>query len=105
MKNAGTYAIESISSTVDKEWADFCTRRPDDAVRAYERLTTDPRTPVGGRQFPLRGKALKGFWQYECNGGDRLHYKVIEKTVRVYSIGNHPSSNPAMQKTLIARDR
>lgn len=53
----------------------------------------------------MRGKALRGIWQYELGAGDRLHYTVTgtSEDVEIISVGPHPTSVAALQKTLIAR--
>jgi len=89
---------------VEREWTAVCERLPENAVTAYERLTTSPLEPYGQRQFPMRGK-LKGFWQYEIGGGDRLHYTVEHDTVYVVSVGPHPTSVAALQQTILKRAR
>jgi len=82
----------------------MCARIPEAAAAVFERLATSPLEPSGQRQFPMRGK-LRGFWQYELDGGDRLHDTVERDIVIVVSVGPHPTSVAALQKTIVKRAR
>ena len=92
----------ALSAAAEREWLSLCERHPQNSAVAYDRLASSPLQPLGQRQFPMRGK-LKGFWQYEISGGDRLHYFVRGSEVIVISAGPHPTSNAALQSTLLSR--
>jgi hypothetical protein len=83
----GPYMLLVASSTVEKEWTSFVGRSADRAKETFERLTTYPRDHIPGRQFPLKGKALKPFWEYEASAADRLWYAVSEQPQEVIVVG------------------
>jgi len=101
----GKYTIYASSNTVIKEWQDLERRRPDDARRCYERLVSFPLHPLGARQFPLKGKKNKGFWQYEVGSGDRVHYRIAMNATNVIVVaaGKHPRSGVSLGKQLKKR--
>lgn len=65
------------------KWDKLCAKAPESAAEAYKHLATDPLTRRAGRQFPLKGKRLKPFWELEVNGGDRIFYPVCIQTMTV----------------------
>jgi len=79
----GRYSVVFSSAVAESEWDAFATRNPDAARDAYTRLSTEPLTRQPGRQFPLKGKANKPFWEYEATGGDRIYYAVCLDTQTV----------------------
>lgn len=72
---------------------------------AYRRLAATPREPINpSRQFPLRGKALKGIWQYELTSGDRLYYTVQPmRTVVVLVVMPHAADAQAAAVRVVRR--
>lgn len=102
---AGSYRLFASSAQVLKEWKEFVATRPDDARRCYERLSVAPLEPMGTRQFPLKGKANKPFWEYELSAGHRMHYGVKKHVVAI-SVGPHMKKGDGADTTdLITRRR
>lgn len=86
----GIYEVYAASATVEKEWRGTVRRRPEDAKRCFERLTSAPLQAFGARQFPLKGKVNKPFWEYEVSAGERLYYAVDpQRRVVIVSSGPH----------------
>jgi hypothetical protein len=68
---------------------------------AFERLSEHPLDVQGSRQFPLKGKRLKPFWEYEITGGDRLYYAVdLVKKVIVVAVLPHATRSRSMTDTV-----
>lgn len=100
----GDYVLLASSNAAKNEWDALVARAPDAAKRMYERLSSEPLTPWGTRQFPLRGKKLKPFWEFEVTAGERAYYAVdLEKQTVVVAVGSHPTSSPAAAKTIESR--
>lgn len=66
------------SATVEKEWTRLAVRSAEGAKAAFERLTLRPRDHIPQKQFPLKGKKNKPFWEYEITEAERLWYAVSE---------------------------
>jgi len=66
---------------------------------AFERISEHPLDILGARQFPLKGEANKGVWQYEITGGDRLFYAIdlIEQVV-ILTVVPHTANAQATGK-------
>jgi hypothetical protein len=66
----------AASATALAEWDDFVEREPEAAKAAFERLSENPLERRPGRQFPLRGRPLRPFWEFEATGADRIWYAI-----------------------------
>jgi len=100
----GRYSVQCASSAAAREWDTFCKRNPEAALAAYERLSQEPLLRIVGRQFPLKGKRLKPFWEYEATSSDRIYYAVCIQTKSVIiAVSNKAHTGAAVSK--IIRDR
>jgi mRNA-degrading endonuclease YafQ of YafQ-DinJ toxin-antitoxin module len=64
-----------VYCTVYREWNKLCQNRPGPMRRCYIELADNPFPSLQtNRQHQLKGK-LKGFWEYEVDGGTRIRYK------------------------------
>lgn len=79
----GRYIVVASSAAAEAEWKALVIRAPEAAKAAFERLSSEPMTRQATRQFPLRGKANKPFWELEVTAGDRIYYAVNIKTMTV----------------------
>ena len=69
--------------------------------RTYERISEYPLDVQGTRQFPLKGKRNKPFWEYEVTGGDRLYYAVdLKNQVVVVAVLPHAIRSSSMIATI-----
>ncbi len=102
----GRYKLIAASNTVKKEWSSFVTRSTANAKVAFERLTTYPRDHIPNRQFPLKGRALKPYWEYEATKADRLWYVVdaAEWRVIMAAIRNDLHVGAKLQALLSSRE-
>jgi hypothetical protein len=66
----------AASAAASAEWDAFADREPAAAKVTYERLSQEPLVRIPGRQFPLRGRGLKPFWEFEASPADRVYYAV-----------------------------
>jgi mRNA-degrading endonuclease YafQ of YafQ-DinJ toxin-antitoxin module len=86
-----------VFSTVYRDWSKLCQNRPGPMRRCYVELADNP-FPVmqAPRHHQLKGK-LKGFWEYEVDGGARVRYKRgpdDEVLVLVVYAGSAPPDTP-----------
>ncbi len=90
-----TWAVVGSNSRVVKNWRQLVLSCPENAIRCYQHLSSNPMQRSPGRIFPLRGKKFKGAWEYEITGSDRVFYVPLpdEKKVVVYYAGKHPVKN------------
>ncbi len=72
----GRYAgHHKLYCTVYRDWNKLCQNRPGPMRRCYIELTDNPFPPMQtNRHHQMKGK-LKGFWEYEVDGGARVRYK------------------------------
>ena len=64
-----------VYCTVYRDWNKLCQNRPGPMRRCYTELADNPFPPMQtNRHHQLKGK-LKGFWEYEVDGGARVRYK------------------------------
>lgn len=97
----GRFRIVASSKAAKSEWDDFVNKIPKAMKRAYERLSEYPLDVQGSRQFPLKGKRNKPFWEYEVTGGDRLYYAVdLTNQVVVVAVLPHATRSAAMVGTV-----
>lgn len=97
----GRFTIVASSNAAKGEWDTFVTKIPKAMKRAYERLTEHPLDVQGTRQFPLKGKRNKPFWEYEVSGGDRLYYAVdLTHHVVVVAVLPHATRSASMVETV-----
>ncbi len=97
----GRFRVVASSNAAKSEWDDFVRKIPKAMKRAYERLSEDPLDVHGTRQFPLKGKRNKPFWEYEVTGGDRLYYAVdLTNQVVVVAALPHATRSAAMVATV-----
>lgn len=102
----GRYKLVSSSAKAHREWDAFVQKVPDAMKAAFERLSEHPLDAVGARQFPLKGKQLKPFWQYEITGGDRLFYAVdLKQKVVVVCVMPHAANSQAVAATVVPRGK
>jgi hypothetical protein len=80
----GRYSIVASSATAKSEWDNFVRKFPKAMRAAYERLGEFPLEAYGSRQFPLKGKRNKPFWEYEITDGNRLYYAVDLRLQIIY---------------------
>jgi hypothetical protein len=100
----GRYRRVASSAAAKGEWDAFVRKLPKAMKGVYERLSEHPLDVYGTRQFPLKGKRNKPFWEYEISGGDRLYYAVdLHQQVIVVSVMPHATRSEAMTKRV--RDR
>lgn len=92
------------SAQAKREWEHFLAIRPTALKAAFERISEHPLDILGARQFPLKGEANKGVWQYEITGGDRLFYTIdlIERVV-VLTVVPHTANAQATAKLVKGR--
>jgi len=97
----GRFRVVASSSTAKSEWDDFVNKIPKAMKRAYERLSEYPLDVQGSRQFPLKGKRNKPFWEYEITSGDRLYYAVdLTNQVVVVAVLSHATRSATMVSTV-----
>jgi mRNA-degrading endonuclease RelE of RelBE toxin-antitoxin system len=97
----GRYRIVASSARAKSEWDSFVRKYPKAMKAAFERLSESPLDVQGTRQFPLKGKRLKPFWEYELTGGDRLYYAVdLVKKVIVVAVLAHATRSRSMTDTV-----
>jgi mRNA-degrading endonuclease RelE of RelBE toxin-antitoxin system len=97
----GRYTIVASSARAKGEWDAFVQKQPKAMKAAFERLSEHPLDVQGTRQFPLKGKQLKPFWEYEVTGGDRLYYAVdLVKKVIVVAVLPHATRSRSMTDTV-----
>lgn len=102
----GRFTLAASSRAAKSEWDEFVTKRPKDMKRAYERLTAFPLDVAGSRQFPLKGKQLKPFWEYEISGGDRLYYAVdLRNHVVVVAVLSHAARSSSSHADTVRNRR
>jgi hypothetical protein len=102
----GRYILVSSSAQAHREWDAFVEKIPDAMKAAFERLSEYPLEPLGARQFPLKGKQLKPFWQYEITGGDRLFYAVdLKQRVVIVCVMPHAANAQAVAATIEPRGK
>jgi hypothetical protein len=66
---------------------------------AWIAVPEHPLVVYATRQFPLKGKRYKPFWEYEISGGDRLYYAVdLYQQVIVVSVMPHATRSEPMTK-------
>lgn len=73
----GKYAGKHrVYSSVYRDWNKLCQNAPGPMRRCYVELADRP-CPPGQlpRHHQLKGKKLKGFWEFEVTGGARVRYK------------------------------
>ncbi len=100
----GTYRLFPSSAQAEREWRTFDRQVPDALRAAYTALSTAPLRPTNPtRQFRLRGKGLRGVWQYEITSGDRLYYVVDGATVVVLSVIVHAVDASASSRHVAGR--
>ena len=89
------WTVVGSNSRVVKNWRQLVLSCPENAIRCYQHLSSNPMQRSPGRIFPLRGKKFKGAWEYEITGSDRVFYVPLpdEKRVIVYYAGKHPVKN------------
>ena len=64
-----------VYCSVYRDWNTLCQNRPGPMRRCYIELADNPFPPMQtNRHHQLKGK-LKGFWEYEVDGGARVRYK------------------------------
>lgn len=80
---SGRFKVVFSSAAAHAEWTAFQKANPKAAQRAYERLSSEPLTRIPGRQFQLRGKKNRPFWEYEATGAFRVYYAadILQMTV------------------------
>jgi hypothetical protein len=101
----GAYRLFASSQQAVREWETFSRNAPDALRVAYRRLSSTPRQPTNpARQFPLRGKGLRGVWQYEITASDRLYY-VVESAVVVLTVIVHAVDSAAASRHVERRKR
>ena len=97
----GRFRVVASSNAAKSEWDHFVKKIPKAMKRAYERLSEYPLDVQGSRQFPLKGKRNKTFWEYEVTGGDRLYYAVdLTNQVVVVAVLPHATRSAAMVSTV-----
>ncbi len=79
----GKFKIVFSSSAAESEWIAFASKHPEASRDAFNRLSTNPLMRQPGRQFPLKGKANKPFWEFEATAADRIYYAVCLETLSV----------------------
>ena len=66
---------QRVWATRPREWEKLCHAVPGAMERAYRELADNPFPPGNlRRHHELKGK-LKGHWEYEVAGGERIRYK------------------------------
>lgn len=71
-----------IYCSVYRDWNTLCQNRPGPMRRCYIELADNPFPPMQtNRHHQLKGK-LKGFWEYEVDGGARVRYKRPRRSHR-----------------------
>jgi mRNA-degrading endonuclease YafQ of YafQ-DinJ toxin-antitoxin module len=64
-----------VFCTVYRDWSKLCHSRPGPMRRCYIELADNPFPGMQtNRHHQLKGK-LRGFWEYEIDGGARVRYK------------------------------
>lgn len=92
------------SAQAKREWEHFLAIRPTALKAAFERISEHPLDILGARQFPLKGEANKGIWQYEVTGGDRLFYAIdLIAQVVILTIVSHTANASATAKLVKGR--
>lgn len=100
----GRYRLAFSSAAAEAEWNGFARSNPEAAKRAYERLTAEPLTRIPRRQFSLKGKNNKPFWEYEATGAGRIYYAAdIRKMTVIIAARNDVHSGPDVGKLIRAR--
>jgi hypothetical protein len=100
----GRFKIVASSNAAKDEWDDFVAKIPKQMKRVYERLSEYPLDVQGTRQFPLKGKRNKPFWEYEVSAGDRLYYAVdLTNQVVVVAVLPHATRSSSMVATAMDR--
>ena len=79
----GIYQVKCASAKAEREWQHLLDNVPDAAAEAYDRLSNYPLARRPGRQFPLKGKKLKPFWEIEVDAANRIYYAVCLNTSTV----------------------
>jgi hypothetical protein len=100
----GRFTIVASSRAAKGEWDDFVSKAPKAMKRAYERLSKSPLEVHGTRQFPLKGKRNKPFWEYEITAGDRLYY-AVDLAHRVVVVAVLPHATAASSMIATVHDR
>jgi mRNA-degrading endonuclease RelE of RelBE toxin-antitoxin system len=100
----GRYTVVASSAQAKRDWEQFLANRPTALKAAFERISEHPLDILGARQFPLKGEANKGVWQYEITGGDRLFYAIdlIEQVV-ILTVVPHTANAQATAKLVKGR--
>ena len=83
--------IRYADNTAAKGWERLCRDSPSNARRAWDALTSGPRSR-NGRQHPLQGsyrtRQLGGIeieqWQYEVTGSGRIWYCIDDRKKTVW---------------------
>lgn len=100
----GRYSIVASSASAKAEWDAFVQKLPKAMRAAYERLAEHPLEARGTRQFPLKGKRNKPFWEYEVTAGDRLYYAVdLRLRVVVVAVLPHAARSESMVGRVLSR--
>jgi len=100
----GRYQVVFSSAVAEGEWDSFAAKNPDAAQAAFKRLSNEPLSRQPGRQFPLKGKANKPFWEYEATASDRVYYAVCLKTQTVIvAVRNDAHKGSDVAKLIMAR--
>lgn len=89
------WSVVGSNTRVVKDWRALVLKAPENAIRCYKYLRSNPIQRSPGRVFPLRGKKFKGAWEYEITSSDRVFYVPVAelKQVIVYYAGKHPVKN------------
>lgn len=101
----GRFTVVAASAAAEAEWRAFAVRYPESAKFAFERLSAEPLARQPGRQFQLRGKANRPFWELEATSGDRVYYAVDVNTMTVIVAVRRDAHSGAKVTDLIKRRR
>lgn len=78
----GPYELVAASWESEQQWNSLRAREPVSARETFERLSSYPHLEdLPSRQFPLRGKALRGLWQFQVTPFDVLRYRIDDRYV------------------------
>jgi len=86
------WTVLARNRRVNKSWNELVRRAPEESLRCYLHLLTQPMTRIPFRCFPLRGHLYRGVWEFEVTSGDRVFYvpDAEHRTVDVYYADAHP---------------
>lgn len=88
------WRLVAYNKRVVKDWLALCNAIPENCVKCYDWLSTDPKRRINARCYPLKHAKYRGVWCYEVGSSERIYYRPREdrRDVLVYYAGRHPKS-------------